>query len=305
MKKVLLSIGLLSISIGFLPIVTHAASQSMDVKVNGSALKIGEGQSFKQGKYIYVPLNAISKRMGDTVKWNKKKLTTVINKKKKTIITVEANTTTAIINNKKIALVSKKVEGKAVNAQAKAIYKKKILYVPLQFISNVETLHYKVKTTTAKEKTTIYIGKMTAQPTEPTQPSQPSTDKWVAPVLKSSWSPDHATNLKTLENELGFRNGGSRYSLPSYPGAIQVIDGSSYEVTLKFYGWTDPAIKYSERIPVVAKELFKLYFAGDANRVWSYFNSNDIPDKFTANGRSVTATYSPADGAVSLTVGRK
>lgn len=56
----------------------------------------------------------------------------------------------------------------------------------------------------------------------------------------------------------------------------------------------------------MAKELFKLYFGSDANRVWNYFNSNEIPEQFTANGRQVTASFSNADGAVSLTVvGRK
>jgi len=130
-------------------------------------------------------------------------------------------------------------------------------------------------------------------------------DGWVAPVLKSSWSPNHLTNLTTLQNELGFTNGGTRYSIPSYPGAINVSDSGSYEVILKFYFWTAPALQYSERIPVVAKELFKLYFGADANRVWNYFNSDDIPDQFTANGRNVTATYSPADGSIALSVGRK
>jgi hypothetical protein len=32
---------------------------------------------------------------------------------------------------------------------------------------------------------------------------------------------------------------------------------------------------------------------------------NTIPEKFTASGRKVAASFSPADGSVSLIVGRK
>ncbi len=43
----------------------------------------------------------------------------------------------------------------------------------------------------------------------------------------------------------------------------------------------------------------------DANRVWNYFNSNDIPEQFTSNGRQVKALYSSANGAVSMLVENK
>lgn len=146
-------------------------------------------------------------------------------------------------------------------------------------------------------------------PTPPTTGGKTYPDGWVAPVLKSAWSPDPAVNYQTLQNELGFTNGGSRYSLPTYPqGVIHVVEESptsSNEVTIKFYFWTDPYFKESYRIPIVAKEVFKLYFGADATRVWNYFNNNDIPDHFTANGRQVEAVFSNADGSVALIVGRK
>ncbi|MFB5089388.1 hypothetical protein PGC35_19720 [Psychrobacillus sp. PGGUH221] len=140
--------------------------------------------------------------------------------------------------------------------------------------------------------------------------SEKYPDGWVAPVLKSSWSSNHATNLATLQNELGFKDGGRSYGIPSYPqGMIHVVGANSTskeEVALKFYGWEDTSVlPESYRVPIVAKELFNLYFGGDADRVWNYFNKNDIPESFTANGRKVTSTYSPADGAITLHVGRK
>ncbi|PLS19725.1 hypothetical protein CVD28_04750 [Bacillus sp. M6-12] len=144
------------------------------------------------------------------------------------------------------------------------------------------------------------------------KPSNPSTggsvNGWVAPVLKSSWSSNHATNLATLKNELGFRDDGSKYSLPEYPGAMYVIErspDSPYEVDLTWKFWTSKSLPTSYRIPIVSKELFKLYFGSDANRVWNYFNSNDIPDTFTANGRTVKAGFDATTGTVYLKVGRK
>ncbi|MDI2588542.1 hypothetical protein OR571_15830 [Psychrobacillus sp. NEAU-3TGS] len=135
---------------------------------------------------------------------------------------------------------------------------------------------------------------------------KPFPDGWVAPVLKSKWSPNLIKNYQILHNELGFKDG--TYSIPSYPKAIHFIgEGpwSDEEVSLMFLFWTDPVLEESYRIPVITRELFKLYFEEDAERVWNYFNNNDIPEKFTANGRTVTATYSSANGAVSLHIGRK
>ena len=133
-------------------------------------------------------------------------------------------------------------------------------------------------------------------------------DGWVAPVLKSKWSSNHATNLKTLQNELGFENGGNTFGVTGRSEAVQVIGqspSSSDEVELLFYMWTDSAIPESYRIPIVAKELFKLYFGEDATRVWNYLDSGNIPDRFTANGRNVTVLYDPNSGGLLLELGRK
>ncbi|MFB5089797.1 hypothetical protein PGC35_21915 [Psychrobacillus sp. PGGUH221] len=85
------------------------------------------------------------------------------------------------------------------------------------------------------------------------------SDGWVAPVLKSSWSADSAVNYRTLKNELGFVNGGSRYTIAGQMGAIQVIyqgPDAPFEVGLKFMGWEDSNVAQSYRVPIVAKELF-------------------------------------------------
>jgi uncharacterized protein YgiM (DUF1202 family) len=155
----------------------------------------------------------------------------------------------------------------------------------------------------------IKLGKYVApkpQPKPPTGVKYP--DGWVAPVLKSAWSSNSATNYKTLQNELGFKDGGRVYAINGHSQAIQVVSQGttgSYEVGIKFMFWTDKNLKESYRIPVVSKELFKLYFGGDATRVWNYFNNNDIPDQFNANGRTVKASYVASEGAIYLEVGKK
>ena len=142
-------------------------------------------------------------------------------------------------------------------------------------------------------------------PYQPTGKVYP--DGWVAPVLKSSWSSNHKENLETLENELDFVDGGHFYNVGLNQRSIVVNNelSSTDEVTIKFYAWTDPSVKESDRIPIVAKELFKLYFANDATKVWNYVNSGNIPDKFTANGRTVQASIVQADGSLYFEVGYK
>jgi len=152
-------------------------------------------------------------------------------------------------------------------------------------------------------------------PKSPTTPTNPPTggktypDGWTAPVLQSKWSPNSADNFKVLENELGFTDGGHFFNITGKPHAISVNGGDSEnEVTFKFYMWDGDAggyLKEAYRIPIVSKELFKLYFGADAQKVWDYFDKNDIPDTFTANGRKVKATYIDIDGSMYIQVGKK
>jgi len=144
---------------------------------------------------------------------------------------------------------------------------------------------------------------ITDQPTGKVYP-----DGWVAPVLESSWTPNHKTNLKILQSELGFINDGMTYGIPEYREAMNVIGqspDSPTEVDLTWLFWTDKNFATSYRIPIVSKELFKFYFEEDADRVWNYFNNNDIPEQFTANGRKVKAGYDTTTGTLYLQVGRK
>lgn len=258
------------------------AATPISVKINSQELYFDQQPIMEKGR-VLVPMRAIFEAMGAKIEWSDR-TKTVKATNDSTTVSLTLNSKQAVINGTKKNL---DVPGKAVNGRT---------LVPLRFVS--EALGANVEWNSNQNLVQITFDGEVKEQTGKVYP-----DGWVAPLLKSSWSSDHTTNLKTLQNELGFTNGGTRYSLPSYPGAIQVISGSSYEVTIKFYFWHYPNLQYAERVPVVAKELFKLYFGADANRVWNYFNSNDIPDQFTANGRNVTSTFSNADGAVSLTLG--
>ncbi len=149
------------------------------------------------------------------------------------------------------------------------------------------------------KKDTVKIGKSPAK-------GKMYPDGQFAPTLKSNWSKDPIVNYKTLEKELGFTKGGTTYHIFGGYGIQVVYDGSaSTEVGISFYQWENSTLNQSYRIPIVAKELFKLYFGKDADRVWNYFNKNDIPEKFVANGRTVKAQYVEATGSIYLQVGYK
>ncbi|MDZ5472335.1 stalk domain-containing protein [Bacillus sp. 31A1R] len=150
------------------------------------------------------------------------------------------------------------------------------------------------------EKDAVKIGKTPAK-------GKMYSDGWVAPKLKSKWSKNPQVNYKTLQNELGFSKDGMVYDVFGAVRGIQVIHdgGSSTEVGISFFLWKTKEVEQSYRIPIVAKEVFKLYFGKDANRVWNYFNRNDIPEKFTANGRTVKAQFIEPTGSLYLQVGYK
>jgi hypothetical protein len=311
MKKLFFSIILL---FSFLvPTLAVASSSPIIAKINGVQLTNAQGIPFVSCGTTYVPLNPIAQKMGDKVTWIKSQTKSIIIKKDKTVVSVRANQSIAVWNGKIVPLKTKQVNKASVPMNVKAIYKNGQLYVPVEFVSNAKGLGYPVQIKKESGKTVVYVGKIPT-PKQPSQQSQtkPQTqpkrypDGWVAPVLKSSWSPDEAHNFAILKNELGFTDDGHRYAIPGAHDAILVFDsgsGNGYEVMFSYKGWTDEQIPASYRIPIVSKELFKLYFGTDADRVWNYFNSNNIPDKFTANGRTVKAFYSEADGSVYLQVG--
>lgn len=289
-------------------------SPSPVLKVNGVATK---NTPIVSGGNTYVPLNEVSQKMGEKVTGITSQKKVVIMKKNKTSVSVKAGQSYAVLNGKTVPLKTKQVKKTTVPVNVKAIYKNGQVFVPIEFISAQKGMTYPVKITKENGRTVIYVGK-TPRPKQPAkpkpkqpvkQPTQPTgkkyPDGWVAPVLKSSWTPDKEKNRQILEKELGFERG-IYYHISGQPYAIALdFYRSKSEVMISFSMWEDKAIPQSYRIPIVAKELFKFFFEKDADKVWNYFNSGNIPDQFTANGRTVTAENNPVDGRLYLEIGYK
>lgn len=263
------------------------AATPISVKINTKELYFDQQPIMDNGR-VLVPMRAIFEAMGAKIEWSDR-TKTVKATNDSTVVLLTLNSKQAVINGTKKNL---DVPGKSVNGRT---------LVPLRFVS--EALGASVEW---KSNQSLVLITFDGEVKE--QSGKVYPDGWVAPVLKSSWSSDPAKNYETLENELGFANEGTRYNIPGKTGAIHVISqgsSGSYEVGITFYGWEDSAIPASYRVPIVAKELFKLYFKNDATRVWNYLNNGEIPDQFTANGRIVKTTVSSTHGSLHLEVGHK
>lgn len=264
---------------------TVHAAQNITVKINGQVIYFDQYPMIENNR-VLVPMRTIFEVMGADVEWDGKK-STVKAKRGATSILLPLNSKQATINGvtKNLDVPAKGIKGRTM--------------VPLRFVS--EALGCKVEWNSKLSVVSITFDGQVKEQTGKVYP-----DGWVAPLLRSAWSPDPATNFKILEDELGFKEGGHFFNIYGKTHAITVNGGDSVnEVTFKYYLWTDNALKQSYRIPIVTKELFKLYFEGDADRIWSYCNNNDVPEKFTANGRTVIVSYIEADGSLYFQVGKK
>lgn len=316
MRKLILSL-LLLLSVSFTAFAQGAPSPSVTLKVNGVEI----GSPFILDGTTYVPIGSIAKKMGDKVTWYASSQKAVIDKPNKTVVVVQAKASTAYVNGTYLPLKTKVLNGVVVPVDAKALLKNGLLYIPVDFLSHEKALTYPVKTVTEAGKVVIYVGKQptgnAGQATPPSTPKPPTQqpsaegkkypDGWVAPVLKSSWSSDPQKNRETLQNELGF-NENSGFSVKGQPNTIMVFTDykpAGYEAMIRFSMWGESyGVPEAYRVPVVAKEVFKLYFGDDYMKVYNYF-PNKVPDTFTANGRIVKTQFTEADGMLYLKVGFK
>jgi hypothetical protein len=285
-------------------------SPSPVLKVNGVATK---NTPIVSGGNTYVPLNEVSQKMGEKVTGITSQKKVVIMKKNKTSVSVKAGQSYAVLNGKVVPLKTKQVNKTTVPVNVKAIYKNGQVFVPIEFISAQKGMTYPVKITKESGKTVIYVGKGAEKPApQPTQ-QKPSSNKvqsgkvypdgWVAPVLKSSWTPNKEKNREIFEKELGFEDG-VYYHIPGQHFAITIYDqDDKSDVLIAYRVWQSKSLPASYRIPIVSRELFKFYFGKDADRVWNYFNKNDIPEKFTANGRTVKVEWNEVDARLYVEIG--
>lgn len=112
--------------------------------------------------HTYVPINSISKAMGDTVQvYQDGKRVTVTTKSNKKI-QVTAGQNTATVGNKSVALKTTKKGTTTVTVDAKAYLIKGELHVPVEFIYAQNGFAYAGKITKEGTKTVVNVGKMKA-----------------------------------------------------------------------------------------------------------------------------------------------
>ncbi|WCK57711.1 copper amine oxidase N-terminal domain-containing protein (plasmid) [Aneurinibacillus sp. Ricciae_BoGa-3] len=307
--KILAGIGVFAVAA---TVLNHAGTTTV-VEVNGVPLASADGQAFVSNGVTYVPLNAIAQKMGDDVTWIDSSNQSIIQERNGKVVTVEEGSSSASVNGQAIPLETKLMGKVVVPVDAKAIMKDSVLYVPIDFVKSFKGMGYGVKQTNQGGKTIINVAGMATQPA----PSNPQTQKpgggktypdgWTAPVLKSSWSSNQDKNFQVFQKELGFDFHGHWFNIPGQPQAISIADTHNslgkYEVEFRYTGWQAPEVPASYRIPVVSKELFKFYFGKDYMKVWNYFNSGNIPNQFTANGRTVMVNLNDTDGCLYIHVG--
>ncbi|WP_137792039.1 copper amine oxidase N-terminal domain-containing protein [Bacillus sp. E(2018)] len=188
------------------------AVQNITVKINGQALYFDQYLVIENNR-VLVPMRTYFEVMGANVEWEAK-TSTVKAKRGNTSILLPLNSKQATINGEKNSL----------DVPAKAI--KGRTMVPLRFVS--ESLGCKVKW---NGKSITFDGEVKEQT------GKVYSDGWVAPLLKSAWSPDPATNFETLESELGFDGNGHYFGIYGKTRAIIVFEESgNLEVTLGFAG---------------------------------------------------------------------
>lgn len=131
--------------------------------MNNAQLKTSQGTPFVSSGTTYVPIKTIAELMGARkTTWSTKTNKAMITLKDKTVINVTKGKSTATVKGKSVPLKTKVVNNVAVPVNAKAIVKKNILYVPIEFISASKGLNYPVKTVKSSGKVTIYVGTLPA-----------------------------------------------------------------------------------------------------------------------------------------------
>jgi hypothetical protein len=148
----------------------------------------------------------------------------------------------------------------------------------------------------------------TPTPAPTTVPVKPNYDLpykppagWVPPKIKSVATDDLDKNYEILKAELGFTNGSifNPYGIDAYQGVGSIGVGSTdapYFSRLVFYYWNgSEKAPEKNKVPYVARELFKFYFPKDYNKLFKIMDdgyngkdiSNYIGKAFTLDSRQI------------------
>jgi hypothetical protein len=163
----------------------------------------------------------------------------------------------------------------------------------------------------------------TPTPTPTAVPEKPNYDLpykppagWIPPKIKSVATDDINKNYEILKDELGFTDGSlyNPYGINAYAGVGAVIVGSAndpYFFTLLFNYWNgSEKAPEKNKVPYVARELFKFYFPNDYAKLFKImddgYNNKDISQYigkvFTLDNRKIKIVDKVT--AVSILIGK-
>ncbi|MDO7906729.1 S-layer homology domain-containing protein [Paenibacillus sp. JX-17] len=288
-----------------------------------------EGQPISRAETMFVPVEPAVKGMGDKLTWFDKPNSAMITKKDGTGITIYLGRSAAMVNGKSIPISTKVIKTVNVPVPMKPTVLGGKLYVPVEFLK--EVLGYNFELKTEGNSNFVIVGKAPASldpvqstpaPTPTPNPKPSETWKpdlgylppagWTPPKIKSTSTDDGAKDTKILEKELGF-TGGYAFNVYKQDGNVigeKIIVGSHPEsyVNIEFKAWYGEKKNAhdSNKIPYIARELFKFYFPNNYMKLWNIINdgvngkdvSKYVGTKFTLDNREVKIV----DGERSISV---
>jgi hypothetical protein len=298
--------------------------------VNGESI----GDVVEKDAMLFFPLKEVVEGMGDKFAWQSEPIFALVTQGDKKIY-VSSAMSVAKVNNKDVPFATEEKNGVKVPVQVKPFVDSKKLYVPVDFVKDV--LGYPVVVKKIGNTTYVFVGTLpekmptgeqvvpSPQPQKPEQQPQPQPGEkieydlpykvpvgWVPPKIKSVATDDKKKNYEVLEKELGFLDG-SAYN--PYGGKqpelakILISGGTENHIAqIQFTAWYGLKDKEhpSNKIPYVARELFKFYLPNDYNTLFTIIddgvNGKDVSKyvgkPFTLDGREILIV----DGERSITV---
>lgn len=313
-----------------IPSVEEGQAQSMENSSLGEAYVDGKEVSGANPIYrenvLYVPLKQVAEGMGDQFEWKTEPVFAVVKQDGKEIY-VSSYMSIAKVNGKDVLISTETVTGSKAPGAVKPFVNNKMLYVPAEFVKNV--LEYPVEVKKIGNLDYVFVGELPKQmPTPAPQPAPKPDPKpqlnpdvkldlpykvpadWVPPQIKSVATDNHKKNKEALKEELGFVDG--RFFNP-YGGIqpelaeILVSGDEDYLASIEFYAWygSKTSEHPSNKIPYVARELFKFYLPHDYDTLFKIIedgvNGKDVSKyykPFTLDGRQIKIIDKPNSFAV-------
>jgi len=254
------------------------------IRVNGIELDPSEGFLYEFEGNLYAPISIVQK-MGDRFEMSTdpkdiyaNKYIEQIRQKDNTFVEIVEGDTSVKVNEKYYPLYSA-IESETDHPHFATVLLidegifGQGLYLPLSFFQDV--LHYPITVQKEEGKQVVYVGAPLSEKPVYDLAYKPPYG-WIPPKITSTWTPDKQKNMDILEKELEFKNlgAGARYSpYGKGPGTTAILVSASvddrYDTMMTFKYWRgDQYTPLANKIPYIARELFKFYFPQKGEKFW-------------------------------------